>query len=214
VSDALLSLDVYAPLSLVIGGDLDYYYPTFDGDSIFNVFTHRGMTTATGRLGYLPRGAFSATAAGGARWYATSGDPRSYGSEQVEGSASRETQVHPDFIAQLGARLRQGPSTISLDASAQKGDSGHRIGGDLSTRRFYQGGRLDSLVIASLYDWNDPLRPSRSATSFSYVLGLGLRPGLAFASRGRLGVEWEHSMSRLVGQRFRLLLTLDFTVLQ
>ncbi|MFZ5889986.1 MAG: hypothetical protein ACOY0T_02870 [Myxococcota bacterium] len=214
VSDALLSLDVYAPANVVLGADVDYYYPTFDGDSIFNYFTRRGMTTALGRVSYASRGPFSASASGGARWYATSGDPDSYGEQQQTGSVSRATSVHPDWLAQAGGRYRFGPGSMALDLSAQRGDSGHRIGGDLTTRRSFQGGRLDALAIASLYDWNDPLRPSRSATSFTYVLGAGLRPGRAFSSRGRLGVEFEHSMSRLVGQRFRLLLTIDLTVLK
>jgi hypothetical protein len=214
VSDALVALDVYAPKNFVIGADLDYYYPTFDADSIFNFFTHRGMTTALGRVSYAGKSPLSASVSGGARWYATSGDPEVFGQQQQTGSASRDTAVAPDWLAQAGGRYRFGPGTIALDLNAQSGVSGHRIGGDLSTRRWFQGGRIDTLVVASLYDWNDPLRDSRSATSFTYVLGAGLRPGQAFGSRARLGVEWEQSMSRLVGQRFRVLMTLDLTVLK
>jgi hypothetical protein len=33
-------------------------------------------------------------------------------------------------------------------------------------------------------------------------------------SRGRFGVEWDHTMNRLVGQSFRMLATLDFSVLR
>jgi hypothetical protein len=46
------------------------------------------------------------------------------------------------------------------------------------------------------------------------VLGAGLTPGPSFFTRSRLGVEFEHQMNRLVGQRFRGLLTLDLTVLK
>jgi len=58
------------------------------------------------------------------------------------------------------------------------------------------------------------LRPDRSATSFSYVLGGGINPTFMAFSRGRVGVEWEHTMNQLVGQRFRMLATLNFTVLR
>ena len=214
VSDALLSIDVYAPRNLILGADVDYYYPTFDADSIFNFFTHRGMTTAVARIGYASKSAFSASASGGLRWYATSGDPEVFGERQLTDSTSRATAVQRDWLAQGGARCRIGPSTIGVDVNAQRGISGHRIGGDVSTRRSFQGGRVDALMVASLYDWNDPVRPTRSATSFTYVLGAGLRPGPVFGARSRLGLEWEQSMSRLVGQRFRLLLTVDLTVLK
>jgi hypothetical protein len=63
--------------------------------------------------------------------------------------------------------------------------------------------------MASLYDWSDPLRPVASTTSFTYVLGGGYRP----FRRAKIGLEWEHSMSELVGHRFRALATLDLTVL-
>ena len=35
---------------LTVGVDYDYFRPTFDGDSIFNYFTHSPLTTITGRL--------------------------------------------------------------------------------------------------------------------------------------------------------------------
>jgi hypothetical protein len=41
------------------------------------------------------------------------------------------------------------------------------------------------------------------------VLGAGVSP----FETTRFGVEWEHSMNRLVGQRFRLLATLDLAVM-
>jgi hypothetical protein len=70
------------------------------------------------------------------------------------------------------------------------------------------------MCVVSLWDWSDALRPDRDATSFGYVLGAGLTPGPNFFARSRLGVELEHDMNRLVGQRFRALLTLDLTVLK
>jgi hypothetical protein len=97
---------------------------------------------------------------------------------------------------------------------AESGGAGHRYGGDLTGRKRFEGGYYDSLAVLSLYDWDDALRADRSATSFSYVLGGGISPNFMLFSRGRFGVEWDHTMNRLVGQSFRMLATLDFTVLR
>lgn len=194
VSDAAFDLDLYASSSLNLGASVDYYYPTFDGDSIFNWFTHRGMTTAEGRISYVPRrGPFDLALSSGLRWF----DDQSR-----------------DVLANASGRYRFGPGSVALDLEAETGEIGHRVGGGVTTRRVFEGGRYDTLVSASAYDWDDALRPSRSATSFTYVLGAGLRPGPEFLSRGRLGFEWEQTMNRLVGQRFRMLVTLDLTVLK
>ena len=76
------------------------------------------------------------------------------------------------------------------------------------------GSRYDGLVVLSLWDWSDALRADRDATSFGYVIGGGLTPGPTFFARSRFGIELEHQMNRVVGQRFRALLTLDLTVLK
>ena len=60
----------------------------------------------------------------------------------------------------------------------------------------------------SVYDWKDNLRPDQSATSFSYVLGGGFRPGQA----ANVLLEWEHDMNQLVGQRYRVLAVLNLAV--
>jgi len=53
---------------------------------------------------------------------------------------------------------------------------------------------------ASVYNWHDPLREDRDATSFGYVVAPEYFP----IDQTRLRVEWEHNMNRLVGQRFRI----------
>ena len=70
----------------------------------------------------------------------------------------------------------------------------------------------DSLAILSLYDWTDPLRDDRDATSFSYGLGAGMRGGSELFGRSRFGLEWDHTVNRLVSQRFRVLATLELEV--
>jgi hypothetical protein len=81
-------------------------------------------------------------------------------------------------------------------------------------RRGFGGGRFDGLLLLSLWDWSDALRPDRDALSFAYVLGAGYHPGPSLVGRTRLGVELEHNVNRLVGQRFRALATLDVTVFE
>jgi hypothetical protein len=87
------------------------------------------------------------------------------------------------------------------------------LGGDVTGRRRF-GNRYDGVCVLSLWDWSDALRPDRDATSFGYVLGAGVTPGPNFFARSRFGFELEHEMNRVVGQRFRALLTLDLTVLK
>ena len=57
----------------------------------------------------------------------------------------------------------------------------------------------------SLYNWKDPIRPGRGATSFGYVLGGGYKP----ADLADLRLEWEHDMNRIAGQRFRIVALLN-----
>ncbi|MEJ1960379.1 MAG: hypothetical protein WDO56_02015 [Gammaproteobacteria bacterium] len=47
VSQYNAGLDFYASDRIVFGTNLDYFLPTFDGDSIFNWFAHGGTTSAT-----------------------------------------------------------------------------------------------------------------------------------------------------------------------
>jgi hypothetical protein len=118
------------------------------------------------------------------------------------------------LLSRTSARYRFPSGSVGLNAQVERGAGDHVAGGDLSLRRIFAGGRYDSLAVLSLYDWRNASRPTRSATSFTYVVGGGLYPGPGLISRGRFGFEWEHSVNRLVGQRFRLLLTLDFTALR
>lgn len=214
VTDARVDVDVPLGAALGVGAELDYYYPTFDGDSIFNWFTHRGMTTAQARATFVPKGPVDFALTSGVRWFETEGDPETYATPAGAAEPERPTTRSADFIAHGSGRYRFGPGSLALNAMLETGKTARIAGADLVTRRVFAGGRYDALLITSLYDWADSLRPDRSATSFTYVAGGGVRPGPTQNSRGRIGFEWEHSMNRLVGQRFRLLLTLDFTVLQ
>ena len=59
-----------------------------------------------------------------------------------------------------------------------------------------------------VWQWDDKLRPGRDATDFTYVLGAGYR----FAPRAQSMIEFQQDLNRLVGDRFRLMLSLTFAV--
>jgi hypothetical protein len=57
-------------------------------------------------------------------------------------------------------------------------------------------------------DWRDAMRTDRSTTSLGYVLGGGFRVGDETMAR----LEWEHDTNELVGQRYRILASLQLLV--
>jgi hypothetical protein len=204
-----LALDWYATRQVSVGAALGYFKPMFDADSIFNWFVHDGTTSASGRADVAFTRDAELVASGGVRMFTTEGTVRSFaGTPNLN-----DTGRNYDSFGTLGGRYRFGVTSVALNGSAEGGTVGHRYGSDVTGRRLFDGGYYDSLLVLSLYDWQDALRPERSATSFSYVLGGGIAPTF-LGSRGRVGLEWEHTMNHLVGQRFRVLATLDFTVLK
>ncbi|MEO6598996.1 MAG: hypothetical protein ABIQ16_03925, partial [Polyangiaceae bacterium] len=212
ISQYNAGLDWYATDRIVFGGNLDYFLPTFDGDSIFNWFAHRGTTSATARADLAFSRQFEVAASGGIRMFTTEGDPVRYASSALP-NLNQSSHAY-DYLGSLGGRYRFWDGSLALNTLAESGDAGHRYGGDITGRKQFDGGYYDSLAVLSLYDWEDALRSDRSATSFSYVLGGGVSPNFMGSSKGRLGLEWEHTMNRLVGQRYRLLATLNFSVLR
>ena len=210
LSQYTAALDWYATDRLVFGGNLEYFLPTFDADSIFNWFAHSGTTSLTGRADVTFSRRVEAAATGGVRLFASEGQPSTY---QTTANVN-QTGHTTDYFGALGGRYRFWDGSVALNTMAEAGDAGHRYGGDVTCRKTYQGGYYDSLAVLSLYDWEDALRADSSATSFSYVVGAGISPNFPLLSKGRFGVEWDHTMNHLVGQRFRVLATLDFSVLR
>ncbi len=207
------SLDWYATDRITLGADYDYYLPTFDADSIFNWFAHEGTTHIAGRASWQASRRIALAASGGVQIFRTEGDPTSYAAA-VQSSATPDPGLASgallDALGTLSGSYRWSAGSVGLRTMGETGDRGHRAGADLTTKKTFGGGFYDALAILSVYDWSDALRPTRDATSFTYVLGGGVNP----FDRTRMGVEWEHSMNRLSGQRFRVLATLDFTVLR
>lgn len=209
-SDAAVAVDWYTTSRLTIGADLERIVPTFDGDSIFNWFSLATMTTATARADLRLGRRTDLAATGGVRLFESLGDPDTFATVPDQTVVTHEA----DPFASLAGRYRYLSGTVSARGVFERGARGHRYGGDVTTTKTFHGGFYDTRVVLSLYDWQDALMPDRRATSFSYVLGGGIVPGIDLFNVGHLGFEWEHAMNRLVGQRFRALATLDLSVLK
>jgi hypothetical protein len=207
ITEYRAGLDWYAADFLTLGAEHDYYLPTFDGDSIFNWFSHQGMSTTRGRASAVFSRRLDASASGGVRTFRTEGDSGAYA---LNGGDRSETGTVHDLLADLGGRYRWSDGSVGLRGMAETGGRGHRVGADVTTTKTFDEGLYDTLLVLSLYDWSDDLRRQRDATSFHYVLGGGFSP----LEATRLGVEFEHSINDLVGQRFRVLATLDVAVLR
>lgn len=187
--------DVYAGVEtrptkrLALSTDVDHARPLFDGDSIWSFFVTEPTTT----LGL--RGSFEATR----RW------ALSLGTSLRSLHAAEGTWVNAGGIA--SARYHSGATSLGARATGEGGQAGERSGGELFAEqpfltRFVAQGR------ASVFSWDDRVRPTRSTTSYGYVAGLGY----LFGRGSRAQTEWEHSGNRLVGQRFRLLFLLSLAV--
>jgi hypothetical protein len=194
-SERQAAVDWYATGQWVLGAAYEYYLPVFDGDSIFNWFSHQGMTLWSLRSSVAFSRAVELSSSCGVRRFTT---------------VSADGEAVNDLTGSLGSTYRWASGTTSVRGIGEAGRGGHLVGGDASTRHLFAGGYYDTLFILSLYDWRDALRPTDDATSFTYVLGGGIHPG----GITRIGLEWEHTANRLVGQRFRLVGTLDLEVLR
>ncbi|HYP86619.1 MAG TPA: hypothetical protein VEQ59_00660 [Polyangiaceae bacterium] len=203
------SANAYLSSRVTVGASFERYTPTFDGDSIFNWFSHSPTTSALGRADVRFSRRWSTTFSSGVRWFETQGDPSSYAARP---DAAKTTRLY-DLSLDAGTLYDYGAGSWALRGGGETGQRGHRLGGDITGRRRFSA-RYDAMCVLSLWDWSDGLRRDRDATSFGYVLGGGVTPGPNFFMRSRLGVELEHQMNRLVGQRFRAMLTLDLTVLK
>jgi len=215
-------IEAYLGKRATVGADIDYYVPTFDADSIFNWFTKSPITTITTRVWVAPSKRLDLSAYGGVRLWMADGDPDTFGTGQCRSCGTQEIDAGSvasytrdpdnraisttiDALANVSGRYRFGTADLGLRGMLQVGARGHTGGADVSGEKRFDGGRYRVNGRVSLYDWDDPLRPDRGATSFGYVLGAGVRP----VQQADLRLEWEHDMNRLVGQRFRIVALLN-----
>jgi hypothetical protein len=227
-SSIFAGLEAYLGKHVTVGADFDYFLPTFDADSIWNWFTKSPVMSATGRFAVSHGKRWDVSGSGGVRMWTTDGDPATFGKEQCRAGGLTEQQcfeqgyvVSPggygltdaarpdtmvlDALASLAARYRFQTAEVSGRAQLQAGDRGRRVGGDVSGEKNLDGGRFALGGMVSVYDWHDPVRVDRSATSFGYMVAGAFRPlpeGAPF--RPDLRLEWQHDVNRLVGHRFRV----------
>jgi hypothetical protein len=192
VASHFASLDAYLGQKLTATLEYDFYRPTFDGDSIWNWFTHSPITTFDARAAWAPLPSLDLAATLGARRWAS------------EGSAGPLV----DAVSSVDLRTRLAGYALGLRGLGEWGERGQRQGLDLFGQRDLEGGRYFVLARTSFYGWRDDLRPERSAGSIGYVLGGGWRPSPIADAR----IEWEHNANRLVGQRYRIVALLNLWV--
>jgi len=228
---------------LTTGVDVDFYVPTFDGDSIWNWFTKNPVLTATAQAAVVPIQGLEASIRAGSRIWMADGDPAEWARAQCAATSqetveierclregldasvggerqfsrdldNRSTHAAPDLLVDASARYQWGTGNLALSGHLQSGfggaatNRGRRVGGVLAARQSLAGEVIWLGGRVSVYDWDDPLRPARHATSFGYVLAPEWRPWRYTSLR----MEWEHNTNRLVGQRYRALGYVAFEV--
>ena len=210
------SIDGYVTQRLTVSAEYDYFKPTFDGDSIFNWFTHSAITTAQLRAAWSVTDRFDVAGSGGVRWWETDEDPDTStlpNSDRNTGRALSDPETKSaarlrDWLGSANARYRWETGRGGLRGVLETGERGHRKGVDLSGEKYLSSGKYLVEARGSLFDWKDELRPDRSATSFGYVLGAGWRP----SPLANMMLEWEHNTNRIVGQRYRVLALVNLLV--
>jgi hypothetical protein len=223
-SQVYAAFDVFATKRLTVSVDYDYFAPTYDADSIWNIFASEPMNDVSLRGSYA-RERFSVSAGVNARIYnvdttdpvagaGANGNSGNLGSgapfaglpASMGGNAGiYPTNGHPfDEGADLGAKYKWGEGSLGLRGAANFGDAGDRVGADVTAQRALETRYLLSGRIG-VWNWDDKLRSEGSVTNFGYMLGAGYR----FATRCHTMFEFQHDMNKLVGQRFRALLTLS-----
>jgi hypothetical protein len=204
------SVDGYIGQKVTVSADYNYYVPSFDADSIWNFFAGEPTNDVGLRGNVDVNDKFSVAAGGNVRIYDVqtaafdpTGNPAQYSPSPYYNNAATffPSNGHPfDKGAYAHARYRTEETLASLRVVGAWGDEGDRIGADLYAQHIFES-RYFASARTGLWSWKDDLRPDRSATAFNYVLGAGY----IFAPHSTGRVEWEHDISDLVGQRFRIL---------
>jgi hypothetical protein len=165
--------------------------PTFDGDSIWNVFGSREFDDV--RLSYdLTVGRLRVYARAFARMFFDDRGPAA-----SAGGA-------------LGARYELGRGWARCDAYYEDGYGGHRAGVELATRIRLQGDPRDGLFLEgrmSYAGFRDDVRPEDRADSFGLQAGLRWSPMHGITLHGLV----EENANRLYASQLRVLALLDLS---
>ncbi len=200
------SVDGYVTPRLTLSADYDFYAPSYDGDSIWNFFVGNPMNDIGVRAAWDAPAGVSFAAGTNARVFAAETGP-SNASTSVNATAqnsyfppSGTTFDGGGFVA---ARRRIGSDHYGFRANVMVGREGHRNGGEVFGEHTLQG-RTILVGRASVWEWEDRLRPHRAAGSVGLVAGLGYRIDV----RARTQLEYQLDMNRLSGLRSRVVLWL------
>lgn len=179
-----------------------YSYPTFDGDSIWNLFVRRQFDDV--RLGYdLRVGRWRAYAKGLVRWF-HDGE-----GAQSTGLSSTSTWSRLDAGGNLGARVDMERGFVRLDGYLEMGYGGTRVGVDAATRMRIYGDWLAAEGRLTYAHFVDDIRAEASADSFGFQLGARLA-----LSRGvLLHILFEDNINRFYDSQLRVYAVLDIAFL-
>lgn len=186
-----------------------YSVPTWDGDSIFNVFSAEPYHEVHLSYDGQPRGARGALLRIGdlglharafARLFRTGTPGGTQGSENSEALA-------PAYGGSLGARLTRRLGTVRLEAYADGGYGGLRAGADLSGRLLLRRNTIGLEGRAMYLYWADDQRESNR--THSVALQAGVRYAIV---RGVLiHLFAEDNIDRFYTTQLRVMATLDLS---
>lgn len=179
---------------------LNYQYrlPTFDADSIFNWFGAVGSTVVRSRLGIELRRDWTLGATAGVRWYRAP-----WASTTTDAGNTRYAER--DWLGGVDSTWHTQKMVVRIADTTEAGDAGDRWVGDAYLSYKLAEGALTPSAMVSMARWRDHLRSDFNSTVFSYVLGCRFAPVRAPI----FGLDWEHSVSDVMTQRFRLVASVD-----
>ncbi|MBK6692907.1 MAG: hypothetical protein IPG50_12015 [Myxococcales bacterium] len=193
------SADAFVTKRLTLSADYDYFAPTYDADSIFNFFVSNPMNDLGLRASFEATDTISLAGGGGARLFQAETGPSNASLLPAGDYPSNRTTF--DGNGSFSARRRKGLNTQGLRVNALAGHEGHRAGGELFAEHTVWA-RTVLMGRASLYSWEDRLRPARATESVGLVAGVGYR----MSERARTQLEFQLDTNRLVGVRGRMVL--------
>lgn len=178
--------------------NLSYQYrlPTYDADSIFNWFGAVGSTLLRARLGWDVQRNVSLGALVGARFFASGADNLLF---------RQSSQAERNGVAGVDANWSLPSWAVRLSQTAEIGDAGDRWIADAWVSYRNNPGRWEPSAILSVAHYRDRLQEEFDSTVLMYVLACRFSPYGA----PRFGVDWEHSISDVSRQRFRVVGTVD-----
>jgi hypothetical protein len=202
------NLDAFLGHGLTVGIDYQFYQPTFDGDSIWNIFMSEPMNDIGGRAVFQANDHLAFSGGGHARIYTVqTSEAQPNASLLTQGAYFPSNPLGFDGGGDFSARYKFGEGSLGMRASGNFGQAGDRVGGDVTGERVFET-RYVVTGRVNVWQWDDKLRPDRDATSAGYVAGLGYR----FAPRSQTMFEFQHDINRLAGQRFRAMIWLTLAV--